>query len=805
MVDHSQAAALVAQMTLEEKAALCAGSDFWHTASVERLGLKRCRMSDGPHGLRKPLPNSDPLNTNQSVPATSFPTACATACSFDRDLLRRMGEALGEKCARENVSVLLGPGVNIKRSPLGGRNFEYFSEDPYLAGELAAEMVKGVQSRETGTSLKHFAANNQEAGRMLIDSVVDERALREIYLSAFETVVKKAHPWTVMCSYNKINGVHASDNSWLLRTVLRREWGFDGLVVSDWGAVNNRVAGIRAGLDLEMPCMEGDTPPLLVDAVKSGALKEAALDECAVRVTELILKSQARTLTSTRTDMDDNALAREIATQSAVLLKNEGGILPLSKDATVAFIGRMAKQPRYQGAGSSHITPAYLDNPLEAAEAEGLHPLYAEGYPKDSRKTDPALLDAAAAAAAAAQVAVVFAGLPPEYESEGFDRETMDMPESHVRLIEAVAAVNPNTVVVLQCGSPVALPWRGKVRGLLLMYLAGQAGGGATVDLLYGKVCPSGKLAETWPERLADAPSTANFPGEPKAVQYRESIFVGYRYYDAAQCPVAYAFGYGLSYTQFAYSDLQVRSLGAGRYMVTVHVQNTGSCAGREIVQLYVARSGQSKLIRAPKELKGFEKVALNPGESATVEFRLDSRSFSYFNVRAQSWCIEGGTYQILAGATSRDLPLCAEITLAGDGKEEALAALSAQLTDYRSPAVPFAPSEAQFTQLLGHTPPLGTYQKGEAFTSDSSLDDLRHTRLGKRLEKEARRYLAAAGNGDPMVDRMNEAMLYTAPVRALRMFAHMTWRQVDGIVDIANGHLWRGLGKLHPSRKSKK
>ncbi len=803
MENSQRAAELVGQMTLEEKASLCAGSDFWHNAAIPRLALAAHRVSDGPHGVRKPLPEESPMNTGKSIPATSFPTAAASACSFDRDLLRRMGEALGEKCVREDVSVLLGPGVNIKRSPLCGRNFEYFSEDPYLAGELAAELVRGVQSRDTGASLKHFVANNQETGRMVCDSVIDERTLREIYLSAFETVVKKAQPWTVMCSYNKVNGVHASDNKWLLTDVLRTEWGFEGAVISDWGAVNDRVAGILAGLDLEMPHTTGDTPALLVEAVQNGTLPLSELDKCARCVTELILKEQAPRRPSRRTESDDHALAREIALQSAVLLKNESHILPLSRDAKVAFIGRMAKQPRYQGSGSSHITPSFQDNAFEAAVAAGLLPLYAEGYPEDSGTVDETLITTAVAAAKAADVAVVFAGLPEEYESEGFDRTTMDMPESHNRLIAAVAEANPNTVVVLQCGSPVTLPWRSAVKGMLLMYLAGQAGGSASFDLLFGKESPSGKLAETWPETLTDAPSSANFPGEPKAVQYREGLFVGYRYYDKAICPVAYPFGYGLSYTHFAYSDLAVRALGRGRFKVTVNIQNVGERAAREIVQLYVARKGESQILRAEKELKGFEKIALNPGETTMVEFRLEPRSFSYFNVRAQSWCIEGGTYQILAGATSRDLPLCVEIALEGDGKEELVKRQYAGLTDYLSPAIPFSPSAEQFTQLLGHPLPSYVHQKDEPFTSDDTLDDIRRTWIGKKLARQVQKNMTISGGG-ASTQRMMDAMMFTSPLRSLRMFAGFTWTQVDGLVEMANGHFFRGLFKLKAPKPAK-
>ena len=799
---HAQARALTAQLTLEEKALLCSGRDAWHLRGTERLGLAPQMVCDGPHGLRKLAGAADHLGLSESVPATCFPTASAAACSFDEDLLRRVGEALGDKCLAEDVSVLLGPGVNMKRSPLCGRNFEYFSEDPYLAGRMAAAWVSGVQSRGVGVSLKHFACNNQESYRMVCDSVVDERALREIYLTAFETVVKRAQPWTVMCRYNRLNGVFSSDNRRLLTDILRGEWGFDGLVMSDWGAVNDRAAGIRAGLDLEMPGNGPDDALPILEAVRAGTLREEELDGCVCRVIELILKAQTRRKTPRTGDQDHHALAREAACKSAVLLKNEG-VLPLAKTAKAAFLGRMAKQPRYQGAGSSRINPTALDSAFDAAAAAGLTPLYAPGY-DETGAASAQLLAEAAAAAAQADVCVVFAGLPDSYESEGFDRTTLDMPAGHNALIEAAAAANPNTVVVLQCGAPVLLPWRDRVRGILLQYLSGQAGGAACVDLLYGAANPGGKLAETWPLRPADVPASASFPGDAHMAAYRESIFIGYRYYDAAACEPAYPFGYGLSYTQFAYADLCVTPAGENAFTVTAKVKNTGGCAGSETAQLYVGFAGRSALLRAPRTLAGFAKVTLAPGEEREVRFALDARSFAYYNKAAAAWCIEGGSYEIAVGGSSRTLPLRAAVTLPGDGRETLLAGETA-LTDYAHPAVPFAPDAAQFAALLGRPLPAAP-KPGRPYTSASTMGDVRRTVVGHAmtfvLHREAKKMRAA---GDAGMAAMMETTAYESPLRSLRMFTNgqLRYRQIAGIVAMANRHFAHGLrlffGKSRP------
>ena len=795
-----EARKLVSQMTLEEKAGLCSGRDFWYLKGIERLGLKPVMVTDGPHGLRKQIDNADHLGINDSVPATSFPTASATACSYDRGLLKKMGEALGEKCITENVAVILGPGVNIKRSPLCGRNFEYFSEDPFLAGELGAALIEGVQSKKVGTSIKHFAANNQEAFRMVNDSVVDERAFREIYLTAFEKAIKQSKPWTVMCSYNKINGTYASDNEYLLTDILRKEWGYEGLVMSDWGATDNRVDGIRAGMDLEMPGPSPSGDKTIIAAVTAEKLSKEALDRCAIRITELILKGQEEKAVPGQRDAEHNKLAKEIAKQCAVLLKNNDDILPISKINKIAIIGEMAKKPRYQGAGSSKINPAFLDNAFDALKDAGADVSYVPGYSLEDKKVDRAMLEEAVNLAKSSEVAIVFAGLPDDYESEGFDRISLFLPESHDELIRAVAGVNPNTVVVLQCGAPVLMPWKEQVKGILLMYLAGQAGGGATADLLLGNANPSGKLAETFPKVLEENPSSNYFPGEPKAVQYRESIYVGYRYYDAVGAEVEFPFGYGLSYTSFEYSGMVVTPMGKENYKISVNIKNTGEVAGAEAVQLYV-HCNKSGIFRAQKELKGFDKVFLEPGETKTAEFSLDKRSVAYYNTKAKDWCVEGGTYQILVGASSRDIRLMDEVTLEGDGKEELLADLYQELTEYHKPSMPMRISGSQFERLLGYKPPLGYHPKGDPFTINSTLGDMKDTFVGKLLLSIARKGMSKmlGEMNDPAMVRMAETAVMEAPLRAMKMASNgkLTDGKLEGVAELANGRVLKGIGKL--------
>lgn len=681
---------LVNELTLEEKASLCSGADFWHTKAIDRLNIPAAMVSDGPHGIRKQESLADHMGVAESIKAIGFPTASAMACSFDRDLLHKVGDALGEECVAEDLAVLLGPGINMKRSPICGRNFEYYSEDPVVAGELGAAFVNGVQEHGVGTSLKHFAANNQEWRRMSISAEIDERTLREIYLAAFETVVKKAQPWTIMCSYNRINGVYSCENDWLLNKVLRDEWGFEGLVMTDWGAMDERVPSLKAGLDLEMPDCHGETDKLIVKAVQSGELEEPVLDTAVERILTMVDKyltarkgidpaSMVHPLPSSVERGYDvaahHALARTTAEQSAVLLKNED-ILPLQKDKKIAFIGEFAKVPRIQGGGSSHINNTSVESALDAA---GDSVSYAQGFHIDEETTDETLLQEAITLAKESDVAVIFAGLPDSFESEGFDRTHLNMPANQNELIARISEVQPNVVVVLHSGSPIAMPWLDKVAGVLQMYLAGQASGGAAVNLLFGDATPCGKLAETFPLHLEDNPSYLNFPGNREKVCYQEGVFIGYRYYDKKKMDVLFPFGYGLSYTDFTYSNMKVTVNGKNaadvdviketdEIVVSADITNTGNCDGAEIVQLYIKNPVVYE-IRPEKELRDFAKVFLKAGETKTVTFTLNARAFSYYETRIHDWYAESGDYEILLASSSRDIRLQYTVSITGSKK----------------------------------------------------------------------------------------------------------------------------------------
>lgn len=655
---------LVAKMTLEEKAAMCSGADFWHTEAVERLGIPAMMVSDGPHGLRKQDQEADNLGVNDSIKAVCFPAGCGTAASFNRELITKMGEALGEECQAEGVGVILGPAVNIKRSPLCGRNFEYYSEDPYVASEIAGALIAGVQSKNVGTSIKHFLANNQEHRRLSSSSEIDERTLREIYLAAFEGAVKKQKPWTVMCSYNRINGTYAAENKEMLTNVLRKEWGFDGFVVSDWGAVNDRVPDLEAGLDLEMPSSGGVNDRLIVEAVKEGRLKEEVLDQAVENILNIVFRYEENRDKTAVFDRDkDHELAKKVAEETCVLLKNEDSILPLEEKEEIAFIGKYAGKPRYQGGGSSHINSHKVTSAWDCVKDWG-NVSFAEGFRDDVDKTDEALLTEAVELAKKAKAAVIFAGLPDSFESEGFDRTHMRLPICQNELIARVAAVQPNTVVVLHNGSPVEMPWADQVKGILEAYLGGQAVGAAVVDILFGKVNPSGKLPETFPCQLEDNPSYLYYSGEGDRVEYREGVFVGYRYYDKKKMAVRFPFGYGLSYTTFAYSEPKIsaqRIQDTDTVTIRVDVTNTGDRAGKEVVQLYVS-APDSKVIRPVRELRGFDKIELAPGETKMVSFTLDKRAFAYWNTDIHDWYVESGKYLIQIGSSSRDIAIEQEV-----------------------------------------------------------------------------------------------------------------------------------------------
>ncbi|KHJ71718.1 beta-glucosidase [Rhodococcus sp. Chr-9] len=657
---------MVARLTVEERASLTSGLDFWHTEPVARENIPSIMLTDGPHGVRKQTAEGDHLGLHSSVPATCFPPAVALGCSFDPELLERVGAALGAEARALQVGVLLGPGINIKRSPLCGRNFEYLSEDPLLSGVLGAALVHGMQSQGVGASLKHFAANNQETDRMRVSADVDPRPLREIYLRAFERVVRDAQPWTVMCSYNRINGVYSSRNPWLLTDVLRGEWGFEGLVVSDWGAVDDRVASLAAGLDLEMPSTGGRTDAEIVAAVRAGTVDESVLDTAAARVIELVQKAVAASDPGATFDADaHHALAREVAAQSIVLLRNENDLLPLATGANIAVIGELARTPRYQGAGSSRIEPTRLDNALdEIRSLSGRDVPFAAGYALDGSDSAE-LVDEAVKRAADADIAVVFLGLPAELESEGFDRDDLELPQRQTALLDAVLTANPNVVVVLSNGGVVRLSgFADRVPAIVEGWLLGQAGGGAVADVLYGHANPSGRLAETVPIRLEDTPAHTNFPGEHGHVRYGEGLFVGYRSYDARRLDVSFPFGHGLSYTTFEYSDAAVES--DGDLTVHVTVTNTGGRAGAEVVQVYAGAPGSS-VARAPRELKGFTKVRLDSGESQRVTVSIRRDDLAYWDTRVDSWVVEGGTYSIDIGASSRDIRQTLTVDVTGD------------------------------------------------------------------------------------------------------------------------------------------
>jgi beta-glucosidase len=665
----------LSELTLEEKASLCLGSDFWHTSPVERLGIPQIMVSDGPHGLRAQLGEADHVGIGGSAPATCFPTASALGSSWNPELFRTVGEALGREAKRLGVSVVLGPGINMKRSPLCGRNFEYVSEDPWLAGELAIAMVQGTQSQGIGTSLKHYAANNQEDDRLRVSAEVDDRTLREIYLPAFERVVKLSQPWTVMCAYNKVNGIYCSEHHWLLTEVLRGEWGFEGLVVSDWGAVHDRVAALQGGLDLEMPPNLGVSDAAIVAAVRDGSLDESILDESVRRVLRLVDQSQPALSEGASFDFDDHhALARRAGHESAVLLKNTGNVLPLEPEpgSTVAVIGEFARTPRFQGAGSSQVNPTRLDvalDELQSALAGRAEVRFAGGFGIGTTDNDEQLLQEAVELASGADHVLVFLGLPGEDESEGFDRTHIDLPANQLVLLHALADVHDRLIVILANGSVVRVStWEYRVAAILECWLSGQAAGGAAVDLLLGVANPSGKLAETIPVRLHDNSSYLNFPGEEGVVRYGEGIFIGYRAYDTLIQPVSYPFGFGMSYTSFRIDDVDVSvtgSVAGGDLAVTVtaSVTNTGQRAGAEVVQVYVGDI-EASVARPLRELKGFVKVHLKPGETQQVSCQLDERAFAFWSRRFQRWVVESGEFMIAVGSSSRDLVATETITL---------------------------------------------------------------------------------------------------------------------------------------------
>ena len=767
---------ILKKMTIEEKIAFCSGADFWHTKEMKHYDIPSMMMSDGPHGLRKQPETADMLGINESVPATSFPTAVLSACSWDKELLKKEGEAIAREAIANKVSLVLGPGTNIKRNPLCGRNFEYFSEDPYLSGKLAAAHISGIEKTGTGSSLKHFALNNQEYKRFSSDSLVDERTMREIYLTSFEIAVKEGKPATVMSSYNKINGNYSSDNRWLLTDLLRKEWGFDGLVVTDWGGMSDRMEGFRAGCDLMMPGGSDYMEKEVLEAVKAGKLSEEEIDLSVRRILELIAKTARED--APVADMQKHfELAKEIAKESAVLLKNENGCLPLKAEERILFVGPMAKQIRYQGSGSSHINPWKLVNVTDACPDI----LFEEGCKLDG-SSDKNLLIQAVEAAKNAEKVVVFAGLTDIYESEGFDRENMKMPEGHVELIEKISKINDQVIVVLMCGSPVEVSWIDKVSAVLYAGLPGEAGGEAIAELLFGKVNPSGKLAETWPLVYEDCICKGYYGKPRKDAQYREGIYVGYRYYETAGVDVRFPFGYGLSYTQFDYTDLRIE-----RNKVSCTVKNVGTVPGKEIVQLYIEPIN-SMVHRPVRELKGFEKVSLEPGESKRVSFVLSDRSFAVWN---DGWKVPEGYYNICIGRNSHEMCLIEEILKEGEVVTE-----KENLPEWYQ-TLEGIPSQKDFEKLLGRKIVEKTVKKGE-FTKENTVMEMKEHSLLMKLvywgfeTVMARKYGGRDYSNPTFLMMMTMAM--DCSVSGMQINGGIKGNQLMGLVEIANGRIFKGI-----------
>ena len=798
--------AILEQMTLEEKASLCSGRTFWCTKAIERLDVPSVWMSDGPHGLRKEKPTKGG-GTNimkPAEPATCFPPAVTTASSWDTELLEEVGNAIAEEAKALKVSTVLGPGVNIKRSPLCGRNFEYFSEDPFLSGRMGAAFVHGVQKNGIGVSLKHFCANNQEHIRMGVDTIVDERTLREIYLPAFEHVVKTEQPSTVMSSYNLLGGKHLTDHRRMLNDILREEWGFKGIVVSDWGAMYDRVESVKAGNDLEMPANGGMNDRLIVKAVQEGRLDEADLDKVVLRLLKFAFDCKDSETDDAPQNLEEHhELARRAAESGAVLLKNDNKALPLKKEQNIAVIGALAKKLRYQGAGSSHINPPKTVSFLQALDNAGQGYEYADGYSLKGDGYKKGLIKKACKVAQGKDAVIVFVGLTDAFESEGYDRSHINMPEAHNYLLEELAKINDNIIVVTSCGSPIQMTrWIDNVNAVLNVYLGGQAGGEATYNLLYGNVNPSGKLAESFPYRTNDNIVANYFPMGPRQVEYREGIYVGYRYYDKADVDVQFPFGFGLSYTTFEYSDLQLSAKEINEedgLTVSLKVKNTGDVAGAEVVQLYV-QDVESTVFRPVKELKGFTKVFLEAGEEKTVEFNLDSRAFAYYNVSISDWHVESGDFKILIGASSRDIRLEDTVNVTSANPDALIPDYSEVAPYYFNLAeskdateIPTDQFEALYGQAIPENKP---YVKGE-FTIDSSVQDIKPSVVGNFIYT-----VLVAGVNIVAPTTENPEMLKNSikdmPLRSFNGFTGgiLSQTTVEGIVDMCNGTKG-GFGKI--------
>lgn len=801
--------ALLEALPRIQRVRLLSGRGFWRTVPIPALGIESIFLSDGPHGLRKQMDSGDHLGIAESLPATCYPPAATLACSWDVELLAEIGAAIGREARSLGVSVVLGPGLNIKRHPNCGRNFEYFSEDPLLSGRLAAAMVRGLQSQGVAACLKHFAVNNQESYRMVVDVIVDERSLREIYLRGFEIAVRESQPWTVMAAYNRVNGEYCTDSRRLLTDLLRDEWGFDGLVMSDWTATNDRIAGVRAGMDLEMPSSGGAFDADVLAALERGDLSDDEVNRCGQRLIDLVRRTapgRAPFAAGAADPAQFHALARRAAAQCTVLLKNDG-TLPLAPGGRFAVIGAMAQTPRFQGAGSSQVNPTRIDNALQTlrqrlgadAEIE-----YSPGYDAQRSAADHAALSAAVDTARRADTVLLFAGLPAAYESEGFDRQHMRLPQQQERLIAAVCAANPRTVVVLSNGAPIEMPWAERPAALVETYLGGQAGGAAAVDVLFGDVDPSGRLAETFPIVQSDVAADAHFPGEPRQVVYGEGLFVGYRYFDSARVPVRFPFGYGLSYTSFAYGQarLSAAAIQEGEAVtLTVPVRNTGQRSGAEVVQVYVRRPG-SALVRPDKELRGFGKVWLAAGETQEVSITLGARAFAYYDVESSAWQVEAGEFEVLVGSSSAHIHTTETLSVKAASEASKPSSPQALAPDSRTAA--FATATDLATRL-GR--PLPVPEPAQPFHRNSTFEDLSQTPLGRLVQwlvlRTARQQTARLAGGDLALQRMFDRATLEAPLRAATQASagRISLAVVDAVIDALNQdwlRLLRRLGRRH-------
>ncbi|MFT0802837.1 glycoside hydrolase family 3 C-terminal domain-containing protein [Bacillus swezeyi] len=791
---------LIRKMTLEEKASLMSGKNFWQTQNINRLGINSMFLADGPHGIRKQAAAADHLGLNPSIPATCFPTAATIANSWNVELGEKMGEYLGEEAVAQKVNVLLGPGVNMKRSPLAGRNFEYFSEDPYLAGKLAAGMIKGIQAKGIAACVKHFAANNQEERRMAIDTIVDERTLREIYLTAFEIAIKEGKAKTMMSSYNLLNGAYTNENIHLMRDILRDEWDFQGVVVTDWGGSNDRVAGLLAGNELEMPSTSGETNGEIVKAVEAGKIKEEVLDGCVDRLLDLIFTTEA-VFEAEHKEIDvekHHRMAQQVAEESIVLLKNEDHILPLKKGKRVAVIGDFAKEARYQGAGSSIINPTKLDRTLDFLGQSGIDSIgFEPGFERYGKKNKKKI-NKACDLAKEADVVLLYIGLDEVTEAEGLDRQNMKIPENQIELLHALYKVNANIVAVLSCGSVVEMPWIDKVKGLVHGYLSGQAGASAILRVLTGEVNPSGKLAETYPIRYEDTPSFYHFPGKEISVEYREGPYIGYRYYDTAGVKVLFPFGYGLSYTTFEYTDIEV-----GNESVAFKITNTGNFAGMEIAQLYVGCKSK-EIFRPKKELKGFAKILLQPGETKTVTIPFDDKTFRYFNVKTNKWEIEQADYEILIGASSADIRLRDTICVEGTGAP--IPYDNEKLPSYYSGHANNV-SEEEFENLLGYKVPESKWDRTKRLGYNDTIAQCQYARgaFGKlAFYSISFTHWFLRKIGKRSTANLMMMSIYHLPFRGIARMSGgiVNMPMVDGILMMVNGRFFKGASHVLKERK---